>query len=70
MSGLQKLLGTSRDFAQPNFASSFVFELRADSANNYFVHLLHKNNDIAKPNYLIPVTVKGIFNILNLLTII
>lgn len=58
---MQKLLGTSTNFVQPNFASSFVFELRTDSANNYYVKVLYKNNKIFEPNYLMPATVDGIY---------
>lgn len=44
LAGLQKLLGTSDEFSNPNFASAYIFELRKDEDGNYYVRLLHKNN--------------------------
>ena len=47
---------------QPNFAASYIFELRQDNAGKYYVRVLNKNQyypgDIIK---FVPVTIKGNF---------
>ena len=43
MAAMQRLLGTSDKFVNPNFGSAFIFELRMDKRNNYFVRVLNKN---------------------------
>lgn len=57
VAGMQKLLNTSTEFIQPEFASGFVFELRKDSDNNYYVKVFYKNNKYPDPDELEPVTV-------------
>ena len=56
--GMQKLLGTSNIFANPNFASAFVFELRKDKCDQYFVKVLYKNDVYPGGVILDPVKVK------------
>ena len=43
MAGMQRLLGTSEKYVNPNYGSAFVFELRKDSRQKYFVRVLNKN---------------------------
>ncbi|CAF0770893.1 unnamed protein product [Brachionus calyciflorus] len=59
VSGMQKILNTSTNFVQPNFASGFVFELRNDTSGNYYIQVLYKNNKPWEPDHLTPVKVNG-----------
>ena len=62
--GLEKLLNTSI-LVQPNFAASFVFELRCDQEGNYFVKVLFKDDLYPiEPIKLKPVTVYGLIKII------
>lgn len=57
---MQKLLNTSTNFVQPNFASGFVFELRQDKFGKYYVQILSKNNEYPSPEVLEKATIYGI----------
>ena len=59
-SGMQKLLETSDKFLNPNFASAYVFELRKDKCDNYFVKVLYKNDKYPGGVTLNPVVIRGI----------
>ncbi|CAF0785670.1 unnamed protein product [Brachionus calyciflorus] len=59
VAGMQKILNTSNKFVQPEFASGFVFELRKDVENNYYVQVFSKNNKFNEPNILSLVKVNG-----------
>lgn len=59
IAGMQKLLNTSTNFVQPDFASGFVFELRQDSNGTYYVRVLFKNNKASEPIALNPVAIDG-----------
>jgi hypothetical protein len=56
---MQKILNTSTVFVQPHFGSSFVFELRNDTAGNLYVQVLYKNNKYPSPIELKPVAIYG-----------
>ena len=58
---MQKLLGTSDTFLNPNFGSAFIFELRKDKHHNYFVRVLNKNTLYPGAIRFDVVTVKGLF---------
>ena len=60
MAGMQKLLGTSDTFLNPNFGSAFIFELRKDKRHNYFVRVLNKNTLYPGAIRFDVVTIKGL----------
>jgi hypothetical protein len=45
MAAMQRLLGTSEKFVNPNFGSAFIFELRQSKIfrTQYYVRVLNKN---------------------------
>ena len=57
---LQKLLNTTTKFKQPNYVSSFVFELRNDTKGAYYVQVLYKDQKPSDPIVLTPVAINGI----------
>ncbi len=69
LAGMQKLLETSDEFENPNFASAYVFELRRDAQERYYVQVLHKNNKYPDEEIkLSPVSVLGNLNSLTFLS--
>ena len=56
---MQKLLDFSDIYKNPEFASSYVFELRKDSSSNYFVKILFRNDKFNEGINYRPVTIKG-----------
>ena len=56
---MQKLLGTSKDYVNPNFGSAYVFELRKDKCKNYFIKVLYKNDNYPGEVHMNPVRVRG-----------
>lgn len=59
ISSLKKLLNTPDKFIRPNYTSGFVFELRKDSAKNYYVKLFYKDNKANEPISFKPVSING-----------
>ena len=69
--GIQKLMSVSDEFVQPNYGSAFIFELRQDNCNNYYVRVLNKNTEYPAPISFVENTIEGnyfflfFFNFLN-----
>jgi hypothetical protein len=59
MAAMQRLLGTSDKFVNPNFGSAFIFELRMDKRRNYFVRVLNKNTIYPGAIRFDPVKIEG-----------
>ena len=60
ITGIQKLLKTTKKFTNPNFASAFIIELRRDDDNNYYVRVLYKNENYPhEPIQFQSLTIKG-----------
>lgn len=59
IAAMQKLLDFSDIYKNPEFASSYVFELRKDSSSNYFVKILFRNDKFNEGINYRPVTIKG-----------
>jgi len=55
------LLGIAETCPQPNFAASYIFELRQDNAGKYYVRVLDKNNYYPGNIKFAPVAIKGNF---------
>jgi len=53
------LLGISETIVQPNFAASFIFELRQDRGGKHYVRVLNKNQPYPGDIEFVPVTIKG-----------
>ena len=66
MAGLQKIFYmSSTNFTIPDFASSYVYELRNDTRGNYYVQMLFKNNKAYDPITLTPIAIEGSFQFKN-----
>jgi hypothetical protein len=59
MTAMQRLLGTSDTFVNPNYGSAFIFELRKDENENYFVRVLKKNTIYPGAIRFDPVEIQG-----------
>ena len=61
MAAMQRLLGTSSLFLNPNFGSAFIFELRRTNTGleKYFVKVLLKNSKYPGNIKLKPVKIQG-----------
>ena len=67
---MERLLGTSDTFVNPNFGSALIFELRMDKHRKYFVRVLSKNTIYPGAIRFDPVKIEGklvnvFFKILN-----
>lgn len=56
---MQKLLGFSDDYKNPEFASSYIFELRKDRESNFYVKVLFRNDKFNEGINYYPVVIKG-----------
>ena len=59
MTAMQRLLGTSDTFVNPNYGSAFIFELKMDENENYFVRVLKKNTIYPGAIRFDPVEIQG-----------
>ncbi len=59
MTAMQRLLGTSDTFVNPNYGSAFIFELRMDKHRKYFVRVLKKNTIYPGAIRFDPVEIQG-----------
>jgi len=56
---MQKLLDISDTFVQPNWACAFIFELRKDKHERFYVRILNKNQPYTDSIKFEPVAIKG-----------